>query len=339
MIKLSIIVPVYNVEKYIRPCIESIFKQGLDETEFEVIIINDGTKDKSMELIDDIIHQHENITIINQENQGLSVARNNGMVQAKGEYIQFVDSDDIVIPNSIPYLLNHALSSKAELVIADFIKMNDEEISTLNASQICQSASTVQSVCGKDMLSIPLYSGYSCVWRTLYNKKFLDKHNLRFIPGIYYEDVPFTYQCYSKAKACLKINWRLIIYRIRQQSIITSSFNKKKGLDYSIVVSELWKLSKNKRLDIQLQQKLKNDTFTFYKVLIDTISLCNNLKNSEKLEIINYLKELAPDLSFRNGTKQSLYTFAIHRIPSTFIYFRRVYAKLKQATSQKFKTN
>lgn len=328
MIKLSIIVPVYNVEQYIRPCFESIFNQGLNDDEFEVIIINDGTKDKSMEMIEDIIHQHENITIINQENQGLSVARNNGMVQAKGEYIQFVDSDDIVIPNSIPYLLNHALSSKAELVIADFIKMNNEEISTLNASQICQSASTVQSVCGKDMLSIPLHSGYSCVWRTLYNKKFLDKHNLRFIPGIYYEDVPFTYQCYLKAKAYLKINWRLIIYRIRPQSIITSSFNKKKGLDYSIVVSELWNLSKNKRLDIQLQQKLKNDTFAFYKGLIDTILLCNNLKNSEKLEIINYLKELAPDLSFRNGIKQSLYTFAIHR-----------YAKLKQAISQIFKTN
>ena len=66
MIHLSIIVPVYNVEKYIRPCIESIFKQGLDDSEFEVIIVNDGTKDRSMEMIADIISQHQNITVIHQ---------------------------------------------------------------------------------------------------------------------------------------------------------------------------------------------------------------------------------------------------------------------------------
>ena len=82
---LSIIVPVYNVEKYVRPCIESIFKQGLDDTDFEVIIVNDGTKDRSMEMIADIIQQHNNITVINQENQSLSIARNNGIAAAKGE--------------------------------------------------------------------------------------------------------------------------------------------------------------------------------------------------------------------------------------------------------------
>ena len=77
--KLSIILPVYNVEKYIRPCIESIFKQGLDDMDFEVIIVNDGSTDRSMEMIEAIINQHNNITVINQENQGVSVARNNGI--------------------------------------------------------------------------------------------------------------------------------------------------------------------------------------------------------------------------------------------------------------------
>ena len=85
-LQLSIIVPVYNVEKYIRPCIESIFRQGLDSNLFEVIVINDGTKDNSMEMITDIISQHSNITVINQDNQGLSVVRNNGIAAAKGEY-------------------------------------------------------------------------------------------------------------------------------------------------------------------------------------------------------------------------------------------------------------
>ena len=85
---LSIIVPVYNVEKYIRPSIESIFRQGLLEACFEVIIVNDGSTDKSMEEIADIILQHSNVVVINQENQGLSVARNNGIAMAKGDYPQ-----------------------------------------------------------------------------------------------------------------------------------------------------------------------------------------------------------------------------------------------------------
>ena len=106
MTKLSIIVPVYNVERYIRPCLESIYRQNLDDTDFEVIIINDGTKDRSMEVIADLISLHDNITVINQENQGLSVVRNNGIALAKGEYVLMPDSDDLLIDNSLPIILS-----------------------------------------------------------------------------------------------------------------------------------------------------------------------------------------------------------------------------------------
>ena len=110
---LSIIVPIYNVEKYVRTCIESIFRQGLDENRFEVIIVNDGTQDKSMEVIADIIVRHKNIIVINQENQGLSVARNNGIAVAKGEYLLMPDSDDMLIDHSVEPLLEKALAEKS----------------------------------------------------------------------------------------------------------------------------------------------------------------------------------------------------------------------------------
>ena len=112
MTELSIIVPVYNVEEYVRACIESIYRQGLNEEEFEVIIVNDGTEDKSIEVIADIINQHHNISVINQENQGLSVARNTGIAAAKGEYILMPDSDDLLIENSLKPLLEKALETK-----------------------------------------------------------------------------------------------------------------------------------------------------------------------------------------------------------------------------------
>ena len=128
MVKLSIIIPVYNVESYIHPCFESLFKQGLDDIDFEVIIVNDGTPDHSMEKIVDIIIQHQNIIVINQENQGLSVARNNGIAIARGEYILMLDSDDLLIENSLKPLLDKALETKVDLVVADYIAMTNQEI-------------------------------------------------------------------------------------------------------------------------------------------------------------------------------------------------------------------
>ena len=120
---LSIIVPVYNVEKYVRPCLESILRQGLDKSRYEIIIVNDGSTDHSMEAIADLIEEHPHISVINQENLSLSVARNNGIARAKGEYILMPDSDDLLIEGSLPILLDKALETKADLVVADFSSM------------------------------------------------------------------------------------------------------------------------------------------------------------------------------------------------------------------------
>ena len=175
MTKLSIIVPVYNVKRYIRPCIESIFRQGLNEADFEVIIVNDGTPDKSMEMITDIIGQHQNITVINQENQGLSVARNNAIKVATGKYIQFLDSDDLLIDNTIPYLLINAISSKADLVVADFISMNDEQIGQLKNRHFKQIDGTIQEKEGDNLFLYDFNPYYCCVWKTLHKRQFLNK--------------------------------------------------------------------------------------------------------------------------------------------------------------------
>ena len=126
---LSIIVPVYNVEKYVRPCLESIYKQGIDESRYEVIIVNDGSTDKSMETIADIIQQHANITVINHpQNLSLSVARNTGIAAAKGEYILMPDSDDLLIENTLLPLIDKAVETKVDLVMADYLPIKSDDI-------------------------------------------------------------------------------------------------------------------------------------------------------------------------------------------------------------------
>ena len=109
--QLSIIVPFYNVEHYIRPFFESVFRQGLQDDIYEMIVVNDGSTDHSMEQVADLFSQHNNITVISQQNQGQSVARNNALKRAVGEYVLFLDSDDLLIDNTLPIMLEKALTN------------------------------------------------------------------------------------------------------------------------------------------------------------------------------------------------------------------------------------
>lgn len=327
MTKLSIIVPVYNVEKYIRPCIESIFKQALDDADFELIIVNDGTEDRSMEVIADIINAHQNIRIINQKNQGLSIARNNGLEIAVGKYILFIDSDDMLISKSVPYLLNIAISKKPDLVVADFLKMNDHDIMVFQQKTFQQKDGIVQEETGNDMLLRPPYSGFSCVWHTLFKRDFLNDNNIRFIPHIYYEDTPFTMQCYAKAEKCLKVNWLLNIYRIGHTSITTSFFNKKKAVDLCVIIAKGWELCQVEPISYPAKQKLLNKTYYFFTGLFYLLSSSPSIQRNETKEVIQYLKSIAPDLSFKNGIKQRIVSFIYQKMPSIYLYYRLLNTK------------
>ena len=265
--KLSIIVPVYNVEKYIRTCIESIFKQGIDDAVFEIIIVNDGTKDKSMEMIADIVQEHNNITIINQENQGLSVARNNGIAAANGEYILMPDSDDLLIENSLKPLLEKALESKADLVVADFLQMTDKDIEQTKTSLLQQTTFEYTEKTGKELFLQDL-NPYQCyVWRTLFRRKFLLDNKITFVPGIYIQDVPFTHECYLKAKKCVRTSWLLNIYRKGHESA-TFSFNPKKAKDFCTAIAKTWELTRLEGLSPQVQNKLREDIYASFSMVI-----------------------------------------------------------------------
>ena len=321
MTKLSIIVPVYNVEQYIRPCFESIFKQGLDENEYEVIIVNDGSTDKSMEMISDIISQHNNITIINQENQGLSVARNNGIKIAKGYYIFMPDSDDLLIENSLSPLLDQALKTKVDIIAADFIKMEDEEIA--HYKHVPQKEITYTEKTGEQLFLEDLNPHQCYVWRSLFRRGFITENNLRFYPGIRYQDVPFTHECYLKAGRCLKTTLLLNIYRRRHGSA-TFFFRLSKARDFSIAVAQTWKLTYLDGLSPKLLKKLKEDVYISLTMLIYLIAH-DDSPFSEKRKVISFLKELAPDISFNDGIKQRLYSLFYQKRPMTLVYFRYLY--------------
>ena len=113
---LSIIIPVYNVELYICRCLDSIYCQNQDLNKFEVIVINDGTPDNSMSFVYKYASKYKNLLVIEQKNQGLSAARNVGLIMAKGDYIWFVDSDDMVMPNSLDFLITTLSDERTDVI-------------------------------------------------------------------------------------------------------------------------------------------------------------------------------------------------------------------------------
>ena len=318
MIKLSIIVPVYNVERYIRPCFESIFKQGLDENDFEVIIVNDGSTDNSMEIISDIINQHNNISVINQENLSLSVARNNGIAAAKGEYILMPDSDDLIIENSLKPLLEKALEFQIDLVVADFLKMTDEQIKNLH--NIHNRELSIQRKTGEELFLEDLNPHECFVWRTLYRRTFILKNELKFIPGVCCQDVPFTHEAYIKAKSCIRTPWLLNIYRIRRPGSASASFGKKKAMDYTVIISKTWELTKLKNLPPIVLKKLQNDVYTSFSLFVHQTYFGIN-DNKYRTFLLKEIKKNAPDLFFSNGFNQWIHSISFRYIPDLYFYF------------------
>lgn len=325
-LELSIIVPVYNVEKYIRTCMESIFKQGLDEDTFEVIIVNDGTKDRSMEVIQDIIDSHKNITIINQENQGLSMARNNGMAIAKGEYILMPDSDDLLVENSVKSLLEKALETKADMVVADFVKMTDEEIKndTIAQRNYQQIESTGIELYQNESLIINVY-----VWQTLYRRQFLQGNNITFISGIFFEDIPFTHQCYLNAKKCIWANTLLYIYRTGHQTISApSAFTMRHAHDLCVAIAKAWELRTMEGLSPAIKQKHMNHIYSKFISLSHRIAY--GIKGiKQKTKTIKQLRKYAPGLRFTNGIKQCIITILFRNVPTIYIILLLLRKRLK----------
>lgn len=185
---LSIVIPVYNVEKYIVKCLDSIYSQGADGSLFQVIIVNDGTKDNSIELIKDVIDQNENCTLINQQNQGLSGARNTGLKAAQGKYVWFVDSDDEIVSGSLTPILD-LLKDREEDVVAYNVFIKDEATGNKRKGSPFAVRYTddfyERSYPGEQALG-QFHKGL--VQRYMLNREFMYENKLEFLPGIWYED-------------------------------------------------------------------------------------------------------------------------------------------------------
>lgn len=230
---ISIIIPVYNVEQYLKACLDTVVAQNYSD--FEVICINDGSTDGSKSILDEYAAKYSNISIIHQENKGLSAARNAGIRAAKGDYIFFLDSDDWIEPDTLKMLTE---------------KQNGEDLLCFNGRRYFEDGTTETPDAGivEDRLTgWEYYNKYALVSRKfhfvctvlrLYRREYLLKNNLFFKEGIYHEDNLFTPLACYYAKSVKVIPDILYVYRIREGSI-TQTTNVQRLFDMITVANKL----------------------------------------------------------------------------------------------------
>lgn len=219
---VSIIVPVYNVEKYINKCIDSIINQTYSN--LEIILIDDGSPDQCGEICDKYAVLDKRIKVIHKSNGGLSDARNMGLDAATGDYIVFIDSDDYVDLNMISVLHKRIIESKADMVICNYLKVNEEGLIIEEKKENIPDFDKVYT--GIDILDCVIQYGGSCfvtVWNRMYKKELWQ--NIRFPVGKQHEDEYVLHEICLNCDKVSGINTPLYFYRQRNDSIMNMKYN------------------------------------------------------------------------------------------------------------------
>ena len=214
----------YNVELYIKKCLQSCLYQDISSSEYEIIVVNDGSPDNSLQIAEYIASTEKNVTVVSQENAGLSVARNVGLIHAKGEYVWFVDSDDWIEENCLNGILESLDEKRPDFLQLQYRLAYDDD--SKNKDVYCTINDVVSGVQQINNGGVPHPAQFA-----IYRKDFLINNNLQFYPGIFHEDSEFKPRVLFLAKRCASYDKVVYNYYQRSTGSITSMPNPKRAFD------------------------------------------------------------------------------------------------------------
>lgn len=231
----SIIIPVYNVEKYLRECVGNLLEQ--DFHDFEVILVDDGATDSSGAICDEYAENSEKVKVIHQKNAGQAVARNAGTEIAQGEYVIYIDSDDYICDKAFLSKLAVKTEKQPDVILYGYKKFF--ESNKTFGKDVC----AYPELEGKDneqviqlLLESDMYTG--CPWNKAIKRSFIEKYSIRYLPKMISEDTDWFLQVVLRAESYTAINEAFLVYRQREGS--TSHALKIKSLTDNLYILETW---------------------------------------------------------------------------------------------------
>lgn len=227
---LTVVVPVYNAEKHIERCLSSLVNQNIQKDSYEIIVINDGSTDGSLAIIENLNNSHENILVYNQENRGLGAVRNRGIILARGKYIYFLDSDDYIAHNTLNTLIDYLKEFNLDIIGFQSIYYTDK--SNLINSETIKLDSNPKVLSGIDFLQ--KHPDHLLeAWWYITKRDFLLKTGHKFIEEKFFEDAMFTFRIFLDAERTIFLNFDVHRYVDNPTSIMnmSSSDHLKKFLD------------------------------------------------------------------------------------------------------------
>lgn len=318
---LSIIIPLYNCEKYIKQCLDTIFRQEMNESEFEVIVIDDGSKDSGYSLASEYAKRHQNILVMKQENQGVACARNNALEKATGDYITFVDADDMLVSGSLGKLIKIAVDNKADIVKAAHKEVPEDAVCEDFSSS--HDNSSIQVMTGEEaIVNVTLMKEGYC-WGYLISRKLITDNNLKFPPKVaFMEDWAFITQAILKSRTFVNADVLLYLYR-RNSSSCMANVTTEKMLLGCQAIDIIANLAKDTSGDVR--KKLSDNVCVNINIVLWFTIHYRSIFRRKK-EIIKALLQLLQMVD-KSYIPRSLRLFRL--FPSMYIIVRNLLASRK----------
>lgn len=234
---VSIVVPIYNAENYLRRCVDSILNQ--EYTDFELLLVNDGSTDASGDICEEYGDQDPRVIVIQKENTGVSDSRNRALDRARGKYLQFLDSDDWITPDATRLFVRAAEEYGCDMVISDFYRVVGERLST--KGDIEEEGVLTREEFAAHMMENPADFYYGVLWNKLYRRDIVEEHNLRMDTDINWcEDFMFNLEYIRYAKVFYALHAPIYYYVKRKGSLASQGINISKTVKMKLNVFEYY---------------------------------------------------------------------------------------------------
>ena len=234
---VSIIVPIYNAEQYLRRCVDSILNQ--EYTDFELLLVNDGSTDASGDICEEYGDRDPRVIVIQKENTGVSDSRNRALDRARGKYLQFLDSDDWITPDATRLFVRAAEEYGCDMVISDFYRVVGERLST--KGDIEEEGVLTREEFAAHMMENPADFYYGVLWNKLYRRDIVEEHNLRMDTDINWcEDFMFNLEYIRYAKVFYALHAPIYYYVKRKGSLASQGINISKTVKMKLNVFEYY---------------------------------------------------------------------------------------------------